>query len=64
MRLLGLEPKTYGLKGRCSTDLATLPKIRVHLYIEYANPARKLNSNFVHLTRIRSFRLTLRLGMC
>jgi hypothetical protein len=20
MRVLGLEPKTYGLKGRCSTD--------------------------------------------
>ena len=25
MRVLGLEPKTYGLKGRCSTKLSYTP---------------------------------------
>ena len=27
MRALGLEPRTYGLKGRCSTKLSYTPKV-------------------------------------
>jgi hypothetical protein len=27
MRVLGLEPRTYGLKGRCSTSLSYTPKV-------------------------------------
>ena len=34
MRALGLEPRTYGLKGRCSTSLSYTPAIPELLCVE------------------------------